>query len=287
MVSSKTVGAAIISLAIPLMIFYTLGILFYDQVFLEATAMIVVLGLLGVIVWIGYTMVTEPPAPRVRSPEELDNLEPETITSSTRTATSLAAPSAAGIGLDIPDGSSKYSVITDALIGEGTIIRDGVNLYKCRIGKNCKIESFVYIEENVVIGNSCKIKPNVFIPTGVIIEDNVFIGPNVTFTNDKYPRVNGEWQVRETLVGSGASIGAHAVILPGIRIGANALIGAGAVVTKDVPERAIVVGNPAREIKLKLSTKEAPSTSPVPLIEIKNDNLASTSSGNSSSSGVA
>jgi len=139
----------------------------------------------------------------------------------------------------------KYSVIKDAEIGEGTVIHDQVNLYKCKIGKNCKIDAFVYIEEGVIIGDNCKIRPFVFIPTGTTIEDNVFIGSNVTFTNDKYPKIGAEWALLKTKIESHASIGANCVILPGITIGKEALVGAGSVVTKDVAERAVVSGNPA------------------------------------------
>jgi acetyltransferase-like isoleucine patch superfamily enzyme len=141
---------------------------------------------------------------------------------------------------------SRFSVILDAEIGEGTIVRDQVNLYKCRVGRFCKIESFVYIEEGVTIGDYCKIKPHVFIPTGVRIADEVFIGPNVSFTNDKYPRSKGEWKLIRTNVKKGASIGANSVILPGVTIGANAIIGAGSVVTRNVPDGATFCGNPAR-----------------------------------------
>jgi len=140
--------------------------------------------------------------------------------------------------------SSKYSIVKDVEVGEGTKIFDHVNIYKCKIGKNCKIEAYVYIEGGVVIGDNCKIKPFVFIPTGVTIEDDVFIGPNVTFTNDKYPKACGEWKLLETRVKRGASIGANCVILPGLTIGEYALVGAGSVVTKDVPDFAIVTGNP-------------------------------------------
>jgi UDP-2-acetamido-3-amino-2,3-dideoxy-glucuronate N-acetyltransferase len=142
----------------------------------------------------------------------------------------------------------KHSFIKDLQIGEGTVIHDHVNLYKCRIGEDCKIDAFVYIEENVVIGDNCKIRPFVFIPTGVTIEDNVFIGPHVSFTNDKYPKVKGEWTMLQTIVRRGAAIGARSVILPGVEIGEGALVGAGSVVTKDVPAKATVAGNPARII---------------------------------------
>ncbi len=139
----------------------------------------------------------------------------------------------------------KHSVIREVEIGEGTRIYDQVNLYKCKIGRNCKIDSFVYIEGGVEIGDNCKIRPHVFIPTGVTIGRNVFIGPNVTFTNDKHPKASGEWELLKTVVEDNVSIGAGAVILPGIRIGKGAMIGAGAVVTKDVPPGATVKGNPA------------------------------------------
>lgn len=142
----------------------------------------------------------------------------------------------------------KFSILIEAEIGEGTVVHDQVNLYKCKIGRNCKIDSFVYVEEGVVIGDRCKIRPFVFIPTGVVIEDEVFIGPNVTFTNDKYPKVSGEWQLLETNVRKGASIGGNCTILPGVTIGAGALIGAGSVVASDVPPGGIVAGNPARII---------------------------------------
>jgi acetyltransferase-like isoleucine patch superfamily enzyme len=144
--------------------------------------------------------------------------------------------------------NAQYSLVTDCEIGEGTVVHDQVNLYKCKIGKNCKIDAFVYIEEGVVIGNNCKIRPFVFIPTGVAIEDDVFVGPNVTFTNDMYPKVKGNWQLLKTTIKQGAALGANSVILPGVAVGKNALVGAGSVVTQDVPENTIVAGNPAKQI---------------------------------------
>jgi len=140
----------------------------------------------------------------------------------------------------------KYAILKDVEIGEGAKIYDQVNLYKCKIGKNTKIDAFVYIEEGVEIGDNVKIRPFTFIPSGVKIEDDVFIGPNVVFTNDKYPRVRGVWRELKTVVKKGASIGAGAVIGPGVTIGKYALVGAGSVVTRDVPDYAIVVGNPAK-----------------------------------------
>lgn len=142
----------------------------------------------------------------------------------------------------------KFSVLKDIEIGEGTVIHDQVNLYKCKIGKNVKIDAYVYIEEGVVVGDNCKIRPFTFIPTGVTIDDDVFIGPNVTFTNDKYPKIHGKWKLLRTRVKKGATLGANCVILPNLTIGESAMIGAGSVVTKDVPDFAVVVGNPGRII---------------------------------------
>ena len=145
----------------------------------------------------------------------------------------------------------EYAVIKNAKIGKNTKIYDQVNLYGCEIGDNTKIDAFVYIEGGVKIGNNVKIRPFTFICDGVTIEDDVFIGPNVTFTNDKNPRVRGDWKLLKTRVKKGASIGAGAVILPGITIGEYSLVGAGAVVTKDVPPRAVVAGNPARVVRYR------------------------------------
>ena len=142
----------------------------------------------------------------------------------------------------------KYSVIKDSTVGRNSRIYDHVNLYKCQIGKNSKVDAFVYIEEGVVIGDRVKIRAFTFIPTGVVIEDDVFIGPHVTFTNDKYPRVGAKWKLLKTVIRKGASIGAGSVILP-VTIGENSLIGAGSVVTKDVPDNVLVRGNPAKIIR--------------------------------------
>jgi UDP-2-acetamido-3-amino-2,3-dideoxy-glucuronate N-acetyltransferase len=119
---------------------------------------------------------------------------------------------------------------------------------KAKIAKTAKIHCFVYIEADVSVGENCNIKPFVFIPDGVIIKDNVFIGPGVTFTNDKYPRIATEWDLENTVVEEGASIGAGSVICPGVVIGEGAMVGAGSVVTKSVQAHTVVAGNPAREI---------------------------------------
>ncbi len=140
----------------------------------------------------------------------------------------------------------KYSIIRKTKIAKDSRIYDLVNLYGCKIGRKSKIDAYVYVEEGVTIGKNCKIRPFVFIPSGVTIEDNVFIAPNVTFTNDKHPRAQGAWKLMTTRVKRFSSIGAGAVINPGVTIGENALVGAGSVVTRNVPDNAIVAGNPAR-----------------------------------------
>jgi acetyltransferase-like isoleucine patch superfamily enzyme len=144
---------------------------------------------------------------------------------------------------------AKHYVIEDADIGENTVIRDYVNIFGCKIGKNCKIAAFVEIQKDVTIGDKCAIEAFAFIPTGVTIEDEVFIGPHVCFTNDKIPKaVNPGWKVIPTIVKKGASIGAGSVIICGVTIGEEALVGAGSVVTTDVPPKTIVAGNPAKPI---------------------------------------
>lgn len=148
----------------------------------------------------------------------------------------------------------------DVKIGKGTKIfhPDLVNLYGCEIGENCRIGAFVEIRKDVKIGDNVKIQAFAFIPEGVTIEDGVMVGPHVCFINDKYPRaVNPDgslkqpedWKAGKTLVKKGAGIGGNATILCDVTIGENAMVGAGAVVTKDVPPNTVVVGNPARIIR--------------------------------------
>ena len=154
---------------------------------------------------------------------------------------------------------SRYSLIKKVATGKDTVIKDLVNLYDCKIGNHCKVDSFVYFESGVVIGDNCKIRAFVFIPEGVTVEDDVFIGPHVCFTNDKRPRAanpdgslkgKGDWKMERTLVKKGASIGANATIVGPVVIGEGAIVGAGAVVTKDVPPGHIVAGVPAKTIRL-------------------------------------
>ena len=144
---------------------------------------------------------------------------------------------------------AKYSCIEDSTIGEGTVVRDYVNLYGCKIGRECKIAAYVEIQRGVTIGDRCKVEAFAFIPSGVKVEDEVFIGPHAIFTNDLHPKAVGEWEVVPTLVKKGASIGAGAVIVCGVTIGEGAMVGAGSVVTKDVPPGVLVVGNPAKVVK--------------------------------------
>ena len=143
------------------------------------------------------------------------------------------------------------------MVGKNTRIYDHVNLFKCKIGKDSKIDAFVYIEEGVIIGDRVKIRAFTFIPTGVVIEDDVFIGPHVTFTNDKYPRINKEWNLLKTVIKKGSSIGAGSVILP-VTVGNNSLIGAGSVVTKDIPNNVLALGNPAKVIRKFSPRKNRP-----------------------------
>jgi len=135
-----------------------------------------------------------------------------------------------------------------AIVGEGTRIWHFVHVRRgAKIGKNCNIGKDVYIDVGVEIGNNVKIQNGVSVYRGVKVEDDAFIGPHVTFTNDLYPRsFNENWEVVKTLVKKGASIGANATIVCGVTIGEYAMVGAGSVVTRDVPDFGLVYGNPAR-----------------------------------------
>jgi acetyltransferase-like isoleucine patch superfamily enzyme len=146
-------------------------------------------------------------------------------------------------------------------LGSNVCIYAFVNLYGCSIGDNTKIGTFVEIQKNAHIGRNVKVSSHTFICEGVRIDDEVFIGHNVSFINDKYPRATrsdgslqteADWQVMSTRVKRGASIGTSATILCGITIGENAIVGAGSVVTRDVPDNAVVAGNPARILRKRV-----------------------------------
>lgn len=152
---------------------------------------------------------------------------------------------------------AAYSVHETAVIDPGCIIGEGTHIWHfshimtdCRIGAHCNIGQNVVVSPGVILGNGVKVQNNVSIYTGVICEDDVFLGPSCVFTNVINPRsaVARKNQYRETWIGRGASIGANATIVCGHRIGAYALVGAGSVVTKEVPPYALVVGNPSRQI---------------------------------------
>jgi acetyltransferase-like isoleucine patch superfamily enzyme len=155
-------------------------------------------------------------------------------------------------------GQKFQRIAPDVKLGKNVRIYDFTNLYGCEIGDDVKIGTFVEIQKGSKIGNRCKISSHTFICEGVTLEDDVFIGHNVTFINDRYPRAtNGagqlqtesDWNCVRTLVKRGAAIGSGATLLCGITVGENALIGAGSVVTKNVPAGAVVAGNPSKAVK--------------------------------------
>ncbi len=154
--------------------------------------------------------------------------------------------------------NSAKQTLREVKVGEGVRIYDFVNAYECTIGSGTQVGAFVEIQKNVVIGQKCKISSHSFLCEGVHLGDGVFVGHGVVFVNDKYPRAlndqgelqsEDQWQKLDVLVEDGASIGSGSVILGGVRIGRDAMVGAGSVVTKDVLPGTIVVGNPARPVR--------------------------------------
>lgn len=153
--------------------------------------------------------------------------------------------------------SDYLSIAPDVKLGENVKLARFINLYGCEIGANTKIGTFVEVQKNARIGKNCKISSHTFVCEGVTIEDDVFIGHGVTFINDGFPRATKEgrlqteedWRVEPTVVKRGASVGSGATVLSNVTIGEEAMVGAGSVVTRDVPARAVVVGNPARVIR--------------------------------------
>jgi acetyltransferase-like isoleucine patch superfamily enzyme len=154
--------------------------------------------------------------------------------------------------------SDHLYIARDVKLGADVRLSKFINLYGCEIGDNTKIGAFVEIQKNATVGRNCKVSSHAFICEGVTIEDDVFIGHGVIFINDAYPRATTpsgklqkeqDWVVQRTLIKKGASIGSGATILSNVTVGEHAIVGAGSVVTKDVPADAIVAGNPARVLR--------------------------------------
>jgi acetyltransferase-like isoleucine patch superfamily enzyme len=157
------------------------------------------------------------------------------------------------------------SIAPSVKLGKNVRLSKFINLYGCEIGDETKIGAFVEIQKNASVGKRCKISSHTFVCEGVEIQDNVFIGHGVTFINDSYPRattpagelqIEADWKVEKTVVSKGASIGSGSTILSNISIGENAIVGAGSVVTKDVPASAIVAGNPAKVLRFLSEEKK-------------------------------
>ena len=153
---------------------------------------------------------------------------------------------------------SNKKIASNVILGENVVLNDFINLYGCSIGDNTKIGPFVEVQKNAFIGKRCKISSHTFICEGVTIEDDVFVGHGVMFINDKYPRSTNEsgelqteedWEVVSTIVKQGASIGSNATLLCGITVGSGSIVGAGSVVTRNVPDKTVVAGNPAKVIR--------------------------------------
>jgi acetyltransferase-like isoleucine patch superfamily enzyme len=161
---------------------------------------------------------------------------------------------------------NTYNCIADDVkLGKNVRLSKFINLYGCEVGDETKIGAFVEIQKNASVGKCCKISSHTFICEGVVIEDNVFIGHGVTFINDSYPRATtlggnmqteADWKVERTVIKQGASIGSGVTILANTNIGENAIVGAGSVVTKDVPPNSIVAGNPAKVLRYIEQTVE-------------------------------
>jgi dTDP-4-amino-4,6-dideoxygalactose transaminase/acetyltransferase-like isoleucine patch superfamily enzyme len=173
--------------------------------------------------------------------------------------------------------NSNNCISSDVKLGENVLLSNFINLYGCEIGSDTKIGAFVEIQKNAVVGKRCKISSHSFICEGVVVEDNVFIGHGVMFINDTYPRATtadgrlqteADWKVERTVIKKGASIGSGARILPNTTVGENAIVGAGSVVTKDVPRNAIVAGNPARVLRFIEPAESSMESEAVPFLDL-------------------
>jgi UDP-2-acetamido-3-amino-2,3-dideoxy-glucuronate N-acetyltransferase len=159
---------------------------------------------------------------------------------------------------DKPANEAPFRLIDDVSFGENVVVYSFTNLYGCRIGDGTRIGTFVEVQRGAVIGSRCKIQSHSFICDGVEIGDEVFVGHGVVFINDKYPQAataegelkgDADWELQRTVVEDGAALGSGAIILGGVRIGRRAVVGAGAVVTRNVAAEKTVVGNPGRELR--------------------------------------
>lgn len=166
--------------------------------------------------------------------------------------------SSSGSKSNVGQASGHLCIAPDVKLGHNVKFSQFINLYGCEVGDETKIGAFVEIQKNAKVGRRCKISSHTFICEGVTIEDEVFVGHNVTFVNDSFPRATSksgalqteqDWKVEVTLIKKGASIGSGATILANVVIGENALIGAGCVVTRNVPANAIMVGNPGKVVR--------------------------------------
>jgi len=176
------------------------------------------------------------------------------------------------------DSPSYQKIAPDVKLGRGVRIYAFTNLYGCQIGDDVKIGAFVEIQKGARIGHRCKISSHTFICEGVVLEDDVFVGHNVTFINDLYPRATNQdgqpqteadWKCVPTRVQRGASIGSGATLLCGVTVGQRAIIGAGSVVTRDVPADAVVAGNPARILRLLKADRQEEARKPAALAPVQ------------------
>lgn len=160
---------------------------------------------------------------------------------------------------------SEYVCLNNVKMGKDVKLSKFINLYGCEIGDGTKIGAFVEIQKNAFVGKNCKVSSHTFVCEGVTLEDNVFIGHGVTFINDTYPRstnsdgsmqTEADWKVEPTTIKKGASIGSGSTVLANVTVGENAIVGAGSVVTKNVPDNAIVAGNPAKILRYIRTAEE-------------------------------